>query len=138
MNGRRGPCTVTELPAALEEFEVALWSAGLMESTIGTYVDRSRYFHALRLVADRLDELAGWFADQRISDLAPLHASPYPVRGPSKSPSAASATSTTGPSEWFGQDEAEQRPEDPSIARCGMAHCRRRRLGCAILVAEPT
>lgn len=44
MKGGRGPWPIAELHAALDEFEAELRSAGLMESSIRTYVDRSRYF----------------------------------------------------------------------------------------------
>ncbi len=44
MAARRGPWTVAELHEALEGFEVELRGAGLEESSIRTYVDRSRYF----------------------------------------------------------------------------------------------
>ena len=44
MKGGRGPWTVAELNAALDEFEAELVSAGLAESSVRTYVDRSRYF----------------------------------------------------------------------------------------------
>lgn len=36
--------TITELRDELDRFEVELRSAGLVENTIRTYVDRSRYF----------------------------------------------------------------------------------------------
>ena len=44
MRHRYGPWTVAELHEALEEFEEELREAGLAESSVRTYVDRSRFF----------------------------------------------------------------------------------------------
>jgi len=44
MTARRGSWTVAELHEALEEFEAELRAAGLVDSSVRTYVDRSRYF----------------------------------------------------------------------------------------------
>ncbi len=44
MSAGPGQWTVTKLHRALEEFEVDLRNAGLVESSVRTYVDRSRYF----------------------------------------------------------------------------------------------
>lgn len=44
MAEKRGPWSVRELHELLGEFEAELRSAGLEETTIRTYVDRSTYF----------------------------------------------------------------------------------------------
>jgi len=44
MPDTRGPRTGTELHELLREFEAELRTAGLEETTVRTYVDRSTYF----------------------------------------------------------------------------------------------
>lgn len=44
MAGRKGPWTVEQLHDLLGEFEAELRDAGLEETTVRTYVDRSTYF----------------------------------------------------------------------------------------------
>lgn len=44
MPARRASWTIAELHEALEDFEAELRTAGLVESSVRTYVDRSRYF----------------------------------------------------------------------------------------------